>query len=123
MTRRALLVVAGLVVLATVVATGGVSSVTADRPLSVAVVADDRAYLGYDPGQVDNGTWTPRVTNNFEVTLTVTVRVDGDSASTTLAPGEGATLVLEGVACGDAASITAVGRSVRVEMDRPVQCG
>ncbi len=124
MTRRLLLVLAGLlVVAASVVGVGGVTSLTGDRSLSVAVVDDDRAYLGYDPGTFDNGTWSPAVTNNFETSVTVTVAVDGVVETATLAPGARATLVLDGVSCGDEAVITAVGTGVRVEMVRVVGCG
>ncbi len=117
MFRRATLVLAVLGLLAAVPATGGFSTVTADRDLSVAVVADDRAYLGVDVAENTTGDVTVTVVNRFPVTLgTVTTTANGTTRTVeNLAPGESATLEFEDC---ERVAIEGTGEDTRVELTR-----
>ena len=66
------LLLAGLAVSMLVFGSGGFTSVTAERSLSVAVVDTDEAYVGVDAIQRgQSGTVTVTVTNRFAEPLTV----------------------------------------------------
>jgi len=93
--RRLAVVLAALAVVGTTVPTGGVTSVSAERGVSVDVVPDEEAFLGVtkhnqtvDPGlNGDQGNSTFRsqvtlltVTNRFPSDLTVEVSVDDAGA-------------------------------------------
>jgi hypothetical protein len=70
--RAASLLLACLAVSVLVFGSGGFSSVTAERSLSVAVVDTDEAYVGVDATQRgQSGTLTVTVTNRFVEPLTV----------------------------------------------------
>jgi hypothetical protein len=70
--RAGSLLVACLAVAALVFGSGGFSSAAVERSLSVAVVDDDRAYVGVDAVRHEaDGTVTVTVTNRFVEPLTV----------------------------------------------------
>lgn len=127
MNRRHLLGLGvAVTVLASISGTGGFSSTVAERGVEVAVVDDERAYLGIDREGVNDGTWNVTVTNRLSdgTALDVTVRVSGKAESVTLRPGASTRLAFDGVSCGDAVRI--VGEtddgSVRIEAARTVVC-
>jgi hypothetical protein len=94
--RAASLLLACLAVSVLVFGSGGFSSVTAERSLSVAVVDTDEAYVGVDATQRgQSGTLTVTVTNRFVEPLTVErLVVDGtrerspDGKSSTVGVGD-----------------------------------
>ncbi|AUV83765.1 hypothetical protein C2R22_20685 [Salinigranum rubrum] len=121
MNRRHLLFVALVAVgLSSVTGVGSVSSVSADRDISVAVADDSEAYLGIEFGAVENGTATLTVTNRISTeALDVTVE-DGDTTELqTLGPGEFAAF---DVACGEEAHVSAVGPTTEIDATRSVAC-
>lgn len=145
MTRRLPLLLAGLACLLAVGATGGVTSMTGERPVTVAVVQDD-AYLGVepvdhslDPGRHD-GVVLLELENRFATDLTsldATVGGDGPTPPNHLSADGPAALpvgttggVTASIACDDGASqastetwtvaVTASGEDVAVEFSRPV---
>lgn len=121
MSRRHLLLVAlTLVGLSVVSGAGGVSSVSADRGVSVAVAEDDEALLGVEFDGVGNGTRALTVTNLISrEPLVVTVDDAVGTDTRTIGPGEGAEFR---VACGDEVHVSAVAPSAEVDMTRSVVC-
>jgi hypothetical protein len=105
-----------LVCLSSVTGVGGVSSVAADRGVTVAVVDDAEAYLGIEFGPVDNDTRNLTVYNRVS-TGSLEVTVNGTAR--TAAPGDPAEFA---IACGSEVEIVAVGSAVRVEATRAVDC-
>jgi hypothetical protein len=97
-----------------------VSSVSADRGVSVAVADDGDAYLGVEFGAAENGTATLTVTNRVSTeTLDVTVE-DGDTTELqTLGPGEFAEF---DVTCGEEVHVSAVGPTTEIDATRSVDC-
>jgi hypothetical protein len=77
--RAVSLLLAGLAVSALVFGSGGFSSVTAKRSLSITVADTDEAYVGVDAAQRgQSGTVAVTVTNRFAEPLTVDrIGVDG----------------------------------------------
>ncbi|WP_336135003.1 CARDB domain-containing protein [Natronomonas amylolytica] len=132
--RRPLLLLAALaLVVSSVMSTGGVSSVSVDRGLDVAVVDDESAYLGFE----QTPTNTSNATTNLEVTITnqypaargfTTVEVTIDettvdlAADGTVAPGEETTHTFTSVPCGDRITVEAFGEGVSVRLNRSVAC-
>ncbi|WP_136600528.1 hypothetical protein [Salinigranum halophilum] len=121
MNRRFLVLAAlTLVALSSVTGVGSVSSVSADRDVSVAVAEDDEAYLGLEFGTVDNGTRTLTVANRISTEPTVVTIEDADGAdSQTLGPGETATF---DVSCDDEIQLSAVAPNAEVDATRSVEC-
>lgn len=124
--RRLLGIGIAIALLASVSGTGGFSSTVAERGVEVAVVDDDRAYLGIDQAGVNDGTWNVTMTNRLSsgTALDVTVSVAESTESVTLGPGESVRLSFTGVSCSDAVRV--VGEtddgSVRIDADRTVTC-
>lgn len=118
MNRRHLLLVALVAVgLSSVTGVGSVSSVGADRDVSVAVADDREAFLGIEFGSTDwpNQTRELRVTNRAS-TSPLDVTVAGETV--TVGPGEVEALT---VPCG-AVDVVAVGSEVRIDATRSVAC-
>ncbi|MFC6953351.1 hypothetical protein [Halorubellus litoreus] len=134
MSRRGWLVLAAAaVVVATTAGTGAFSAVSAERGIQIAVVDDDRAYLGVAvTANVSGNDTTARitVTNQFPQGTTlsaVTATVDGETVSltpgsTTLDGGDSTTGTVANVTCGDTVTIRASGDGVRVELEREIVC-
>jgi hypothetical protein len=117
MTRRLLVLVAlALVGVSSVTGVGSVSSVSADRNVSVAVAPDGEAYLGLEWGAVDNGNRELTVYNHLS-TDDVTVTVDTDSKEA--GPGSPARFT---VGCGLQVTITADSPDAWIEATRSVDC-
>lgn len=70
MFRRIATVVFALALLTSVVATGAFSTTTADRGISVDVVDDDEAYVGYEPGEIYAVNTTNQTTTETLITVT-----------------------------------------------------
>ena len=121
MNRRHLVLGAlALVAISAVSGVGSVSSMTADRSVSVAVADDGEAYLGIDFGAVvNNGTDRQLVVSNQVTTGELTVTVDG--IDRTAKPGDPAEFT---VPCGSMVEITAAApdESARIEATRVVDC-
>jgi len=134
MHRRELLLLVGVVAaLSLTFGTSGVSSVSADRSIEVAVVDDQKAFLTFeqDPGNTTNGTTSLNVTlgNQYPAgtPLTrVTVSVDTETAAHTeakrLAPGARRTWTFRSVSCSDTIAVEAEGSGVSTSFERPVAC-
>ena len=119
MNRRHLVLGAlALVAISAVSGVGSVSSMTADRSVSVAIADDGEAYLGIEFGAVvDNGTDRELVVSNHVSTGDLEVVVDGTPG--TAAPGDPAEFT---VSCGSTVDITAADSGVRIEATRSVGC-
>ena len=115
------------------VGTSGVSSVSADRGVEVAVVDDQAAFLTFaqDAGNTTNGTTSINVTleNQYPAGTTlsrVTVSVDTETADHTetrrLNPGDRRTWTFSTVSCSDTISVEAEGAVVSTSFERPVAC-
>lgn len=131
--RELLLLVAFATALGFALGTGGVSSISADRGVDVAVVEDDQAYLGFeqDTTEADNGTTTLEVTvkNQYptQTTLsTVTVTTDGTKADLAdvgqLESGTSRTHTFDSVPCDETVAVAASGSGVDVYFERAVSC-
>jgi hypothetical protein len=70
MFRRIAVVLFALAVLLTVSGTGAYSATSADRGLTVDVVDDDEAYVGYEPGEIYAVNTTNHTTTETLVTVT-----------------------------------------------------
>ncbi|WP_318567683.1 hypothetical protein [Salinigranum marinum] len=120
MNRGALVLVALALVGATsITGVGSVSSVSADRGVSVAVAPDGEAYLGIEFGPPDNGT-RDLVVSNHVSTDDVTVTVDGDGFESTADAGPGDPAEFA-VSCGSTVELVGVGSGVRIEATRDVE--
>jgi hypothetical protein len=121
MNRRVLALAALVVVgLSSVTGAGSVSSVSADRDVSVAVVEDREAYLGLEFSNASNGTVTLTVSNRISTErLDVTVDDGGETASRRLGPGERAAF---NVSCGEDVQISADAPDAEVDATRTVDC-
>ena len=119
MNRAALVLVALALVGATsITGVGSVSSVSADRGVSVAVAPDGEAYLGIAFGPADSGTRDLTVYNHVSPDdIEVTVTADGGGFETTADAGPGDPAEFA-VPCGSTVEITGVGSSVRIEATR-----
>ena len=118
MSRRLLVLVAlALVGVSSVTGVGSVSSVSADRTVSVAVAPDGEAYLGIEFGAIDNGTRELTVYNHVS-TDDVDVTVDGDPPKEA-GPGSPARFSVD---CGLEVTITADSPDARIEATRSVDC-
>jgi hypothetical protein len=131
MNRRAWVVVAaGVVALATTVGTGAVSSISAERGMTVEVADDDDAYLGIDieTNTMEDGTAVNvTVSNQFPsgTTLDVTVSHEGVTlypGDHSLESGETRWATFEKATCGETIRITANADGVTVELEREVGC-
>jgi hypothetical protein len=132
MNRRAWVVVlAGIVALATTVGTGAMSSMSAERAMTVDVADDDDAYLGVaiETTMTENGTTlTVTVTNQFPGGILLeNVKISHNG--TTLSPGDGSLdvgnpeeVTFENVNCDGTVRITASAEHVHVELEREVEC-
>lgn len=119
MNRGALVLVALALVGATsITGVGSVSSVSADRGVSVAVAPDGEAYLGIEFGPADGGTRGLTVSNHVS-TREIGVTVDGDGFEETADAGPGDPAEFA-VPCGSTVEITGVGAGVRIEATRTV---
>lgn len=132
--RRALLLFAGLaLVVSSVMSTGGVSSVSVDRGIDVAVADDELAYLGFEqtPTNTSNDTTDLEVsvTNQFSggteltaVEVTINETTVDLAAGGTVSPGEEVAYTFTAVPCGDRITVVAVGAGVSVQLNRSVAC-
>jgi hypothetical protein len=121
MNRRVLALAALLVVgLSSVTGAGSVSSVSADRDVSVAVVEDEEGYLGLEFDDFGNETATLTVSNRLSTEpLDVTIEGGGATESKTLGVGEQAAF---DVSCGDELHVSAVAPGAEVNATRTVEC-
>lgn len=121
MNRGALVLVALALVGATsITGVGSVSSVSADRGVSVAVAPDGEAYLGIAFGSADGGTRDLTVSNHVspdDIEVTVTVDGGGFERTADAGPGDPAEFA---VPCGSTVEITGVASTVRIEATRTV---
>jgi hypothetical protein len=134
-TRDPLVLLAvGLFLSATVVSTGGFSSMTSDRSVHVTVAGDGDAYLGFEssPTNTTNGTTDLEVTVANQFTggtelSTVQVTVDGKTIDLVpngpLPAGESETHTVQSVSCDGLVSVAATGPNVAVRLTRSVACG
>lgn len=134
MSRRELLVVAALcIALAFTVATSSVSSVEADRTVSIEVVDDQHAYLGVDQDirQTANGTVNVNVAiqnqHPSETALRqATVTVDGTTAemaeNSRFKPGDSRSHTFNSVSCGSSITIEATGMNGKITIERTITC-
>jgi hypothetical protein len=115
--RHLVLVALTLLSLSLVTGAGSVSSVSADRDVSVAVVEDEEAYLGIELGDTDwsNRTRTLEVTNRAS---TRPIEVTASGTTVTVGPGEAESLT---VSCGTV-DLTATGPDVAINATRSVDC-
>ena len=132
MLRRIAAVLFALALLVTVSGTGAYSAASADRGLTVEVVDDDEAYVGYEPEEriyavnTTNQTTTETlvtVTNRFPSSVELTdVDVDAHPALSvlivdepgTLEPGESGE-IRAGISCDE--EVMSMGFSVSVSVD------
>lgn len=133
--RRQLVLIAALVVAATLVtSSGAVSSIEASRNVHIAVAEDSSAYLGVNQtlSNTTNETTdlTLTVRNQFSsgTSLTmVTVTVSGETVDlakhSSIDPGEQATAEFDSVSCPDSVTVKASGSGVAVWLSRSVSCG
>ena len=134
MHRRELLLLVGVVAaLSLTVGTTGVSSVSADRSIEIAVVDDQAAFLTFeqDPGNTTNGTTSLDVTvgNQYPAGTTlshVRVSVDDETAARAeprrLDAGARGTWTFSSVSCNGTISVEAEGAGVATSFERPVAC-
>ncbi|MFO7833656.1 MAG: hypothetical protein R6V31_06280 [Halohasta sp.] len=130
--RELVLLIALTAALSLTLGTSGVSSVSADRGIDVAVADDQRAFLAFEQHAT-----TTNETTSLEVTVgnqypdgtplsTGTVSVGGSTvdlaADQQLAGGEQRTFRFESVSCSDRVRIEAAGPGVTTTVERPVAC-
>lgn len=140
-----LVVVGAVLTAATLVPTGGFTAASADRPVQIAVVPDDEAFVGIDRAdpKLDNGRHADvellRVHNDFADSVTVAARVPREnrpgqpphvrdvSAPETLAPGASGAVTADVVcaAARDRGTVTVelivTGDGVDAVMERDVE--
>ena len=134
MSRRRTLVVlvAAVAALSLTLGTSGVSSVSVDRGVDVAVAEDRRAFLAFEQhATTTNGTTSLEVTvgNQYPEGTplsTVTVSVGGtavDLAKTQpLAVGDQRSSTFGGVSCTDTVRVEATGAGVETSFERSAAC-
>jgi hypothetical protein len=133
MDRRTLpLVLATLAVLAVILGSGGVTTMTADRNLDLHVTNDRTGYLGINQTIEPTGgeaNLTLRVTNQFPdgtrlttVTVTIGDRSQSLLSGGALSPGESTSETLRGVQCGETVTVEARGKETAVKRTRTVAC-
>lgn len=127
-----LLVTIGLAVSIAVVSTGGVSSVTADRPADITVVDDSDAYLGIEQTTTETPNETVgeiTVKNQFPTGTTIDGTIDSGRNATVdgterqsfeLEPGESTTVTVE---CERSVTINASGPGIETTTERTIECG
>jgi len=118
--RNAVVVIALLVTGSLVVPTTGFSSSATDRSMHVAVVSDDRAYLGIHSACRDNSSQLT-ITNRLAAgtSLDVTIAVNGTTESIqNLAAGEFQTREFDAVDADDPVRIGASGNGVAIDLVR-----
>jgi hypothetical protein len=131
--RHLVLLVVALLGVGLASSTGGFSSATVDRGLSVQISDDESAYVAFaqTPENTENGTTHLEVTitnrlpsgaalTTLEVTVNETT-VDL-AANDSVEPTEAATHTFSGVECGDPITIQASGNGVSVHLERTVRC-
>jgi hypothetical protein len=133
-TRRGRILLVGVAAaLLVTTGTGAFSATVADRGVTVAVVDDDSAFLGFEQSALPNGstanlTVTMTVTNRFPETdlETVAIEVSGSQRELvdggSLGPGDSVTRTWADVPCGDPILVTAAGGGVDVTLNRSVDC-
>lgn len=130
MSRRGwILLVGATAALLVTTGTGAFSATVADRGVTVAVVDDDSAFLGFDQStDATDGTanLSVEVTNRFpgETELaSVTVTVDGDDREVGPIPsGEDRDASFSGVPCDAEVAVAASDSGVEVALNRSVEC-
>lgn len=131
MNRRAWVVIAAAAVaLAATVGTGAVSSISADRGMTVDIVDDKHAYLGLDVNTTTTENRTEvnvTVSNQFPAGTTLDVTVSHDDVTAypgkhSLESGETRWVAFENATCGETVTVTASGDGVAVELERDVDC-
>ena len=130
--RRLVLLVAAVAALSLTLATSGVSSVSTDRAVDVAVADDQRAFLAFE-----QRTTTTNGTTSLDVTIgnqypngtplsTVTVSVGGTTVDLAtdqqLDAGEKRTSTFRAVSCNDTIRVEATGAGVAASFERSVLC-
>lgn len=131
--RELLLVVAVVTALAVTLGTGGVSSISADRGVDVAVAEDDHAYLGFEQNatQVKNDTTTLEVTvrNQFPAQTSLSQVVVATNGTTVdlaengrFESGTSSTHTFQSVPCDETVTVTASSSDVDVQFERAVSC-
>jgi PKD repeat protein len=132
--RRQLVVLATIVLAATLVtSSAGSSSIESDRNTQVAVADDSSALLGFNQtvSNTTNGTTTLTLTLTNQYPsgtslTTVSVTAGGESVSLaengSVAPGEQITATFDSVSCGSSIAVEASGGGVFVSLDRSVIC-
>lgn len=133
--RKQLVLIAALVVAATLVtSSGGVSSIEASRNIQVAVVEDSSAFLGV------NQTLSNTTNETTDLTLTVRNRFSSGTDLTMVSvtvgdetvylaqngsidPGEQATANFDSVTCPGSVTVKASGSGVSIWLTRSVSCG
>lgn len=128
--RMLLLAIALALSVALVTDTSGVSSMSAERGLSAAVVDDADAYVGFDARQVETDDTTTAlnvtITNRFPPgTVLETVTLTADDRTVTLGPlsaGDSTTVTVPNRTCGEPVTVEAVGPVVDVRYSRAIEC-
>lgn len=130
--RTLVLLVAAIAALSLTLGTSGVSSVSVDRGIDVAVAEDRRAFLAFE-----QRTTTTNGTTSLNVTIgnqypdgtslsTVTVSVGGTTVDLTidqqLDAGEERTSTFGAVSCNDTIRVEATGAGVAASFERSVVC-
>lgn len=117
---------------ASLLGTGGFSTISADRGVSVAVTGNDNAYLGYEANCHD-GTLNITITNRFDETLTDgSVTIAGNETELSeIESGENVTVTFnvsgsgnQAINAGDPVTVEVSGAGISAELDRtvPEQC-
>lgn len=121
------LIVVTMAVALALIGTSGMSAMTSERSVEVAVVEDDEAALGIEQTTTETGNETTvdmTLTNQFagDTTLdTVIVQVDGgDEDVGPLSPGDSETV--ESIECDADVTIDASGSGIDVSLMRTTEC-
>jgi len=113
--------------------TSSVSSVTADRPIEIAVADDSNAYMGFkqQPTRTQNGTTDlvvtvrnqyPSGTSFKTVSVTVHGREVSLSKNSPLEPGDTRTQKFNSIPCDSSITIMVSGTGINAEIQRTVSC-
>jgi len=131
--RERLVLVALVVAIFFTMGTSSVSSVTADRPIDIAVADDSNAYVGFEQQhtRIQNGTTDLEVTVRNQYLsgasfTTVSVTVHGRevdlSKNSPLEPGDSRTQRFNSTPCDSSIAIVVSGTGISAEIQRPVSC-
>jgi len=125
--RKLALVTLVVAVILVIPATGGFSSVSADRGMKVSIAPDGSAYLGFEQetSNINENTSSAdlnvTIINRLGSGLTVTVDSgSGGEHTKSLGPGESEEYTFFDVQCGSTIYVEASGSGVTVEFERKV---